>query len=122
MPPAVGLLVWFIFVLVLLRYDLAEATPSPALWVPLIWMFIIGSRLPSQWLGQAPTAAGTAFEEGSALDRAVYLLLIALALGILAPRHLNWREVFARNSALTMFLLLGLASVTWSDFPFITFQ
>jgi exopolysaccharide production protein ExoQ len=122
MPPAVGLLAWFILLLVLLRYDSANATPSPALWVPLIWMSIIGSRSPAQWLGLVPTSAATAFEEGSALDRTVYLLLIALAVAILAARHLDWHELFAHNPALTMFLLFGLASVIWSDFPFITFK
>jgi len=48
--------------------------------------------------------------------------LIGLALWILAKRQVEWREVFARNAALSLFLLFALASVIWSDFPFITFK
>src|SRR2546425_8560729 len=123
MPPALALLLCFILLLLLLRYDPAkDPAASPALWVPFIWMFILGYRSPAQWLGLIPTSAATAFEEGSPLDRSVFLLLIVLALWILAARQLNWPEVFARNSALALFLLFALASVTWSDFPFISFK
>jgi exopolysaccharide production protein ExoQ len=123
MPTALALLVWFILLILLFRYDPARGrASSPALWLPLIWMFFAGSRLPAQWLGLTPTTAATAFEEGSALDRAFFLLLIVGALWILARRHLNWSDVFARNSALMLFLLFALASVIWSDFPFISFK
>jgi len=83
---------------------------------------MMASRSPAQWLGLVPTSAATAFEEGSPLDRGFYLVLIGLALWILARRQFNWRDVFARNAALTSFLLFALASVVWSDFPFITFK
>ena len=123
MPPPLAFLFWFIILILLLRYDPAkDPATSTALWVPFAWMFIMGSRQPSQWLGLTPILAETAFEEGSELDRIIYLLLIILALGILVTRHLNWRQVFARNSVLVFFLLFALASVTWSDFPFITLK
>jgi exopolysaccharide production protein ExoQ len=123
MPLAVAPLAWFTLLLLLLRYASAEAPAvSRSLWVPVIWSLIIASRLPSQWLGHTQTSTETAFEEGNSLDRAAYLALIVLALGVLATRRLNWREMFARNSALALLLLFALASVTWSDFPLISFK
>jgi len=121
MPPFLGLLVYFVLMLVLLRWS-KDPADSPALWVPVIWLLIMSSRLLSQWLGLVQTSAATAFEEGSALDRAVFLLLIILGLRILTTRNLNWAELFARNSGLMLFLVFTLASVMWSDFPYISFK
>jgi exopolysaccharide production protein ExoQ len=123
MPSHVALLVWSVLLLILLRYASAkESTSSPALWIPVSWAVVMGSRSPAQWLGLVPTNAATAFEEGSPLDRAFYLVLIGLALWTLAKRQFSWRDAFARNAALTSFLLFALASVVWSDFPFISFK
>jgi exopolysaccharide production protein ExoQ len=123
MPPFLALVLWVFFVLWMLRYDPAKETkPSLALWVPLIWMFISASRLPSQWLGGMEQSASQAFEEGNALDRTILSFLILLAIGILMSRSFNWGAFFARNLFLTTFLLFTLMSVLWSDFPFISFK
>jgi exopolysaccharide production protein ExoQ len=123
MPPSVALLAWFILVLALLFFDPAkESKPSLALWVPLIWIFIIGSRLPSQWLGNPTGLVAQSLEEGNPLDRAVSFLLILLAIGILASRSFKWDNFFTRNIALIAFVSFALVSVVWSDFPFIAFK
>src|SRR5215469_2201667 len=123
MPPVLALFLWLILLLGLLRFDPAKYhQPSAALWVPIIWMFIIASRLPSQWLGYQVAQAAQALEEGNPLDRTVSSGLIALAIGILQSRSFKWREFLARNSALTFFLGFALLSVSWSDFPFVTFK
>lgn len=52
MPPSLALFLWFILLVALLRFDPAkDSGTSLALWVPVTWMFILGTRLPSQWLG-----------------------------------------------------------------------
>jgi O-antigen ligase len=89
--------------------------------VPLLWLFVIGSRLPSQWLGGLGASA-EAFEEGSPLDRAFYFLLILLALCILVRRSFDWGKFVASNLLLTAFLSFTLLSVFWSDFPFISIK
>src|SRR2546429_6232185 len=123
MPPQLALVVWSALLVFLLRYASAkEATSSSALWVPVMWMSMMGSRSPAQWLGLVPTTAATAFEEGSPLDRSVYLFLIGVALWILAKRSFKWRETFASNAVLTLFLVFALTSILWSDFPFVTFK
>jgi len=123
MPPYLALLLCLIFVLGLLRYDPAkDSHTSLALWVPLIWLFFDGSRLPAQWIGGQVMTAAQAFEEGNPLDRSVSFGLIMLAIIILMSRPFKWGEFFSRNMALTLLLLYALLSVMWSDFFFISFK
>ena len=123
MPASLALLVWFVLLLGLLRFDpTKDSKPSLALWVPLIWMFINGSRLPSQWIGGQVQTASQALEEGNALDRSIFILLILLALGILMSRSFKWGNFLARNIILMTFLFFALISVLWSDFPFVSFK
>jgi O-antigen ligase len=61
-------------------------------------------------------------EEGSPLDRVVSLTLIVLALRILSSRSFNLRETVAHNLSLSLFLGFALLSVTWSEFPFVSFK
>lgn len=124
MPPHLALSIWLVLLLVLFWLDPAKDTKvSVALWVPLIWMFFLGSRGLSIWLGTS-TATGIAqsLEEGDPLNRAVELGLVLLAVGILVSRSFRWGEFFARNWALTAYLLFALVSVVWSDFPFPAFK
>ncbi|HVS90348.1 MAG TPA: O-antigen ligase family protein [Candidatus Acidoferrum sp.] len=86
-------------------------------------MFIVGSRLPSQWLGgQVGMTASQAFEEGNGLDRSIFALLILLAFVVLVSRSFNWARFFTRNFFLMAFLIFALLSVLWSDFTFVAFK
>ena len=125
MPPSLALLLWLVFVVGLLWFDPATETKvSVALWVPLVWLFFMASRGPSQWLGMTPGAGGMAeaFEEGDPLNRTVSFVLFFLSIAILVSRSFRWGNFFAKNRALTVFLLFALASVLWSDFPFPAFK
>lgn len=124
MPPSLALSLWFFLLLALLYFDPArEPKTSMVLWVPVIWMFIIASRLPSQWLGyQVVGTSAEALQEGNPLDRTIWLLLIALAVGVLISRSFKLSGFFVRNFALTAFLSFALLSVMWSGFPYITFK
>lgn len=123
MSPSLALFAWLILLSGLLRYDPArDPKPSLALWVPLIWMFIVASRLPSQWLGAGMQTGTQGLEEGNALDRTVFIVLILLAVGILASRSFNWGGFLTRNFVFVAFLLFALMSVVWSDFPFVSFK
>jgi exopolysaccharide production protein ExoQ len=123
MNSAVALGVWSLLLVLLLRYKpQADSTPSVALWLPVVWLFLLGSRLPSQWLGLTPSSIETAFAEGSPLDRGLFVFLSALAAWILITRRLHWRGILSRNYALAVFILFALVSITWSDVPFISFK
>src|SRR5271156_4997222 len=123
MPPFLALILWFVLLVALFWWDPAKESKTPlALWVPLIWMFILGSRLPAQWIGGGSRVQAQALEEGDPLDRAVFLVLILLAIVILLSRSFRWDIFFGRNLALMAFLLFALLSVTWSDFPFVALK
>lgn len=123
MSPNLALFLWLVLLIALLRFDPARTPGSSlALWVPVIWMFIVGSRLPSQWLGNQVGQSAQALEEGNPLDRSIDLVLILLAIRIIMSRRFKWRSFFERNWALFAFLSFALISVCWSDFPFIAFK
>ena len=123
MPPPLALFLWFILLLALLIFDPArDSRVSGALWVPLIWMFIVASRLPAQWLGQGTVSAVQTLEEGNPIDRTVFLILILLSFGILISRAFRWGEFVARNAALVAFIGFCLLSALWSDSPLISFK
>lgn len=108
---------------VLLKYDPAQRQGmSRSLWLPVLWLFVAGSRLPSQWLNGPVGMSTQAMEEGNPLDRTILFLMIALAIWILAQRSFRWGPFWARNPALMAFLAFALVSVCWSDFPFVTFK
>ena len=123
MPPSLALSLWLVLLLSLLYFDPAKDPGTlSALWIPVIWMFIVGSRLPSQWLGGQVGQVAEALEEGNPLDRSIYFILMLLAIGILVSRSFNWGDFFARNLALMAFVGFALVSVCWSDFPFIALK
>ena len=123
MPPTLALAIWFILLLTLFVFDPAKSKTCSALWVPVIWMFFIGSRPPAMWLGgSGPTDAAAALEQGNPLDRTIFSLLTLAAFTILVSRSFPWSKFVAHNSALACFLAFALLSVVWSDFPFATFK
>jgi O-antigen ligase len=124
MSPLIALSVWFILLVALFYFDPArDKKESWALWVPLTWMFFVGSREPSQWLsGPVSGVQEAAIQQGSALDRTIFSGLIAIAFAILFARSFRWVTFFSRNLALLAFLVFCLTSTLWSDFPFITLK
>jgi exopolysaccharide production protein ExoQ len=123
MPPFLALFLWLVLLLALLYFDPAkDPETSAALWVPVIWMFILGTRLPSQWLGGQMGTVAQTLEEGNPLDRGIFSVLIVLAIGILVSRSFKWGDLFRHNIALMAFLSFALVSVCWSDFPFVSLK
>lgn len=123
MPPTLALLLWLTLLIGLFYFDPTKnSRTSAALWIPVIWMFILGSKLPSQWLGGGRSITAAALEEGDPLDRSVSLILILLSLGILLSRSFKWSSFVSHNRALVAFLLFGMASALWSDFPLVALK
>jgi exopolysaccharide production protein ExoQ len=128
MPPYLALFLWFVMLVGLFWFDPAkEPKVSVALWVPLIFLFFMASRQPTQWLGAgiiAPDAAtmNSALEEGDPLNRTILAVLFVLGIGILVSRSFRWGNFFRRNWVLIAYLLFALLSVLWSDFPLPSFK
>jgi len=123
MPPSLALLVCFIGIvgLSLLDRDPEERT-SPALWLPVIWLALGGTRNVSTWLGGAANSSADQMLEGSPLDRNILSLLIVLGIGVLIARGQRTRDVLRQNAPLLLFFFYCAASVVWSDFPFVALK
>lgn len=94
---------------------------SAALWIPVLWIVIIGSRPISSWLGNDVGGAETD-QEGSPVDRLFYFVLILIAFFVLKGRKVDWGSMVAQNKWLAgYFIYLGI-SVLWSDDPFVSFK
>jgi len=94
---------------------------SPALWVPLLWMFFAGSRFASQWLalGMPEMQSAQGYNDGSPLDRNIFLGLVLVGIWVLMKRNVDWGALFVRNAWILLFFLYSAVSVVWSDDPFI---
>jgi O-antigen ligase len=92
---------------------------SVSLWIPVLWLCIIGSRPVSSWFGLEPT---NAYLDGSPLDRFVFLALILAAFVVLHRRKINWMRVVAENKWLFLLLFYLGVSTIWADDSFVSFK
>jgi len=123
MPPEVAFAIWLILLLGLLYCDPArDPKESIAVYVPTIWIFFLGSRLPSQWLGGQLQTSANVLAEGSPIDRVILSTLILLAILILSARPIQWGRLLKRNAWLVAFVAFALVSVCWSDFPLVSLK
>lgn len=121
-PPVVAL--WLTIGIIFFLYwreRRGETKVSSALWIPLIWLLLTGSRGASGWLHLNSTAI-TSPEDGSPLDALVFFALIAAGYSVLRRRGVNL-ATFARNNRwLIAFFIYTLISIVWSDSPLIAFK
>ena len=126
MTPQLALLVFAVLIGVLFRLD-REVTrkTSAALWIPIVWLLIGGSRPVSQWVAALTGAGGgitevsssDLYQDGSPLDRNCLIVLLALALIVLCRRGKPVAKVLSDNWAILAFFIYGGVSVVWSDYP-----
>jgi exopolysaccharide production protein ExoQ len=121
MTPLLASFCFGVAILVLSRLARNNTRPvSWALWIPLAWLLIGSSRPLSEWfLG---LQQGANYEEGTPLDRTVLTILLALGLYVLYQRMPRVKAILRANLPIILFFLYCLASVLWSDFPFVTFK
>ena len=124
LPPILAASLCFAFILWLLRRDAKRASGvSAALWIPLIWVWIIASKPLAYWFASGTAASEVVdVNQGSFFDRNAYLVLIFLGLIVLVKRGVTWNQVFVQNRWLWIFSLFCLISVMWSPIPFVAFK
>jgi exopolysaccharide production protein ExoQ len=119
-----GTVVFIIGILFLFALDRdKEARTSKGLWIPVVWLFLAGSRPVSFWLHMR--MIGTSADdllEGSPLDRAVITAIIVLALIVLFTRGQKVVALLRANAPILLFLCYCGASIVWSDFPDVAFK
>ena len=104
-----------------------KARTSKALWLPGVWLWILGSRELSKWLaafgmGQAVTWSVSAELEGSPLDRNLYTALLVFGVVVLVRRGRKVGSLLRANVPIVLFFLYCAASVLWSDYPVVSFK
>ena len=125
MPPQLALLLTVGVVVFLFRRESRNGDGiSRALWIPLLWMLITGSRFVGQWLGvlTGGGSGGVGYEEGSSLDALVFLALIAAGFSVLRLRQVTVSEVIRSNVWISIFFIYCFVAILWSDFPFVAFK
>jgi exopolysaccharide production protein ExoQ len=124
LSPGIATVVCAILILGLFWLDRDPAArTSRALWIPVLWLLLAGSRSVSQWL-QVGTWLHTQdqYMEGNPLDRLVYTSLLAVGLVVLAYRPNQVARVLRANGPILLFLAYCAVSLLWSDFPGVAFK
>jgi exopolysaccharide production protein ExoQ len=113
-----------LFTIYLVSVDVKKtARPWKALMVPLIWMFLSGTREFSAWFQIEGRAwSPDAFKEGNPVDAAVHFLLILCGVIIISRRQQLWGKILSQNSWILMFFIFGAFGILWSDYSYIAFK
>src|SRR5215472_7354506 len=120
MPPSVATLVCALVILALflLQGD-RKSKVSSALWIPVMWVLLGGSRSVTEWLGgQGPVESPNTALEGTPLDAAILSGLLAAGLTVLVVRKWRFGAFLQWNTLLFIFFFYCALSTLWSDFPF----
>jgi len=123
MNPSLATLVYCcgIATLFFLNRDSSVRT-SPALWLPVAYLWVVGSRPVPVWLG-ITTVEGTRNQlDGSPLDAAFFGLLSVVAVCVLVSRSRRTISFLNANWLILSYFLFCLVSVLWSEFPGISFK
>jgi len=123
MNPSLATLVYIVGIggLFFLNRDSSVRT-SKALWLPVVYLWILGSRPVSVWLGQGPASAGDVQLDGSPIDAVFFGILLIAALCVLVHRERRVRVFLGANGPILIYFFFCLLSIFWSDFPFVAFK
>ena len=102
---------------------------SIALWLPVMWIWIVGSRPVSAWLGIGGIGGGPgrfnqldATLDGSPTDAAVFAVLLAAGILVLLNRRSLTSALLKLSGPILVYYFYCLASVSWSPFPDAAFK
>jgi exopolysaccharide production protein ExoQ len=124
LPPSVALVLTLGFMAFLFRREHRKRpNVSGALWLPVFWVILIGSRSFTQWLNIfGLRVSGGSVEEGSPVDACLFFVLLVAGVCVLLNRQLRFGEIVQNNAWLIIFVGYCLISIFWSDFPLVSFK
>jgi len=121
MSPSIALFICLVGIAGLFYLDRNPSVrSSKALWLPIIWLWIVGSRSVSEWLGIAPS--GDMQADGSPVDAFVFQALLLAGIGVLVFRKRRAGAFLTANWTILIYFAFCLVSVVWSDFAGIAFK
>src|SRR5271165_4578966 len=71
---------------------------SWAIWIPILFLLIVGSRAPSLWLGVGRSYNGNGLAneaEGNSIDQIFFFAAIVACLSIATLRQFKWGKLFS---------------------------
>ena len=89
---------------------------SRALWIPVIWMSIAGSRNVSQWLQVVQPSP-----DGNTFDHIIISALLVFGISVLIIRGPKVKKILQSNRTIILFILYCAVSIFWSEYPTATF-
>jgi exopolysaccharide production protein ExoQ len=120
MSPLIAILIYACGIAGLFYLDRDKSIrTSKALWLPVVYLWVLGSRPVSSWLGVSPPSGTDIQLEGSPVDGAFFAVLLIAAICVLAYRG---RRVLAFVNAnfplpILIYFAFCLMSVCWSGYP-----
>lgn len=101
----------------------AKVRTSKALWIPVLWLLIVGSRPVSLWFESGPTISQSEqYTEGSPIDAAVFGILIAAGVLVLSLRSRKIGRLLRGNVPILLFFCYCAISIVWSDYSFVAMK
>jgi hypothetical protein len=94
---------------------------SKALWLPVVWLGIVGSRPVSEWLGLSPTGTNVQLD-GSPVDAAAFAVLLGASIVVLISRGKRTRAFVTANWPILIYFFYCLISIVWSYHPDVSFK
>jgi len=123
MNPSLATLICFVGIAGLFYLDRDKTVQtSKALWLPFIYLWIMGSRAVSTWLGLNEPGVGKSQIDGSPIDAAVLGFLLLCALIVLTKRGKRTLLLLRANWPILAYFLYCLISVAWSFHPDVAFK
>ncbi len=119
MPPLIATLVFAIGITGLFYLDRRDSErPSKALWLPIIWIGMSGSRSLAAWLGiGTPEEIPGQVPEASLLDQLFAATLMLLGAIVLIRRSRLVTGLLKASWPIVLYFSYCLFSLLWSDFP-----
>lgn len=125
MPRQIPLSICILFILWLFYQDRKlRPITSIALWIPLLWVIILGTRPLSMWFnidgGQIEKLDD--YLEGNPFDRNLLLGLVVTGLTIVIKRWSKCINLVKNNKFFLIFFMFCGISCLWSDYAFTAFK
>jgi len=94
----------------------ASTRNSKALWLPVMWIWIAGSRPVSAWLGMGTYGLASTLD-GSPMDAAIFTTLMVAGIIVVVLRGQKTIALLRTSGPVLLYLLYCVISVSWSPFP-----
>jgi len=107
MPPKIATLLTIVLILFLFIWESRKGEKvSSALWLPVMWMAITGTRFVGQWLNLGGWNDGNNYQDGSLIDALYFSSLIIIGICVLVSRRIILSKILKNNRWLVVFFCL----------------